>query len=64
MASCFDGGVLLSEFYDGLSGFMDGLSSLFAFLPVDWSYILSRALTLVVAWIIISLALKIVKIFF
>lgn len=54
----------MSEFYDGLSGFVDGLSSLFAFLPVDWSYILSRALTLVVAWVIISLALKIIKLFF
>lgn len=54
----------MSEFYDGLSGFIDGLSSLFSFLPVDWAYILTRALTLVVAWVIISLALKIVKIFF
>lgn len=54
----------MSEFYDGLSGFIDGLSSLFSFLPVDWANILSRALTLVIAWVIIGLAMKIIKIFF
>lgn len=54
----------MSEFYDGLTGFVDGLGSLFVFLPADWASILSRALTVVIAWVIISFALKILKLFF
>lgn len=57
-------GVSMSEFYNGISGFIDGLASLFSFLPVDWAYVLSRAFSVVIAWVIISLAIKIIGMFF
>lgn len=54
----------MSEFYNGISGFVDGLASLFSFLPVDWAYVLSRAFSVVIAWVIISLAIKVIGLFF